>query len=146
MLFGRPFLALVLLQTGQSKRAATTGKARSGYTKTVARDVRERLDPQIINRGDYRATWWIRNKTIAHACFAFLGLERLARSIWRRARNFGLQYQCPMCRAHLKAFLSGSGHHACRRGMETQCSLPHLRVLRPRAPHDLYLKNRRRCL
>ena len=48
-----------------------------------------------------------------------LGLEPLGRSIWTRTRsiwtltrNFGLQYQCPMCRAHLKAFLPGGEHHA----------------------------------
>lgn len=43
---------------------------------------------------------------------ASLRLERSARSIWRRTGNFGLRYQCPMCRAHLKAFLPGGEHHA----------------------------------
>src|SRR5215831_15480709 len=41
-----------------------------------------------------------------------VGLGRLSRSIWMRTRNFGLRYQCPMCRAHLKAFLSGGECHA----------------------------------
>jgi SAM-dependent methyltransferase len=41
-----------------------------------------------------------------------LGVERLVSSIWRRTLNFGLRYQCPMCRAHLKAFLPGGEHHA----------------------------------
>jgi predicted SAM-dependent methyltransferase len=50
---------------------------------------------------------------------ACCGLERLGRSIWTRSRsiwtltrNFGIQHQCPMCRAHLKAFLAGGEHHA----------------------------------
>jgi SAM-dependent methyltransferase len=48
-----------------------------------------------------------------------IGLERFgssiwtrSRSIWIRTRNFGVQYQCPMCRARLKAFVPGGEDHA----------------------------------
>jgi SAM-dependent methyltransferase len=41
-----------------------------------------------------------------------LGLGRLVGSIWTHTRNFGLQHQCPICHAHLKAFLPEGEHHA----------------------------------
>jgi hypothetical protein len=43
-----------------------------------------------------------------------LGLGRLGRSIWTRTRNFGLQYQCPMCRAHLNPYLRVRERSRCK--------------------------------
>ncbi len=41
-----------------------------------------------------------------------IGLEQFARSIKKRADNFGLRYKCPMCGSHLKEFLAGGEPHA----------------------------------
>ncbi len=46
-------------------------------------------------------------KSVLARGLAAVGLERFGRSVWRRARCFGLRYQCPICRAHLKKFLPG---------------------------------------
>ena len=42
----------------------------------------------------------------------FIGLERVARSVWKRIRWFGFRYRCPMCAANLRAFLPGGETHA----------------------------------
>ena len=41
-----------------------------------------------------------------------IGLERVGRSVWKRITYFGLRYRCPMCGAHLRAFLPGGESHA----------------------------------
>src|SRR5208282_2227018 len=45
--------------------------------------------------------------TVLARGLAAVGLERFGRSAWRRARSFGLRYQCPICGAHLRGFLPG---------------------------------------
>jgi SAM-dependent methyltransferase len=54
----------------------------------------------------------MRTKSLLKRVLRSLGLEKLVGSIWTQTRNFGLKYRCPMCRAHLKAFLPGGEHHA----------------------------------
>jgi predicted SAM-dependent methyltransferase len=78
--------------------ASSAGLAATGAAK---------LNPRMV-----AAKIALNLKSLLKCVLVPLGLERVGRSIWTRTRNFGLQYQCPMCRAHLKAFLPGGEHHA----------------------------------
>lgn len=40
-----------------------------------------------------------------------LGMEDAGRLFWKRARNFGLKNECPMCRSHLSAMIPGGEDH-----------------------------------
>ena len=51
-------------------------------------------------------------KSILTRGLGFIGLERVARSVWKRIRWFGFRYRCPMCAANLRAFLPGGETHA----------------------------------
>src|SRR5690349_19824919 len=51
-------------------------------------------------------------KRILARGLGFLGLERIGRSLWKRTKYFGLRYRCPMCSAHVRAFLHGGESQA----------------------------------
>jgi SAM-dependent methyltransferase len=51
-------------------------------------------------------------KRILGRSLGAVGLEHFARHVWRRARGFGLQYQCPICTISLKEFLAAGERHA----------------------------------
>lgn len=40
-----------------------------------------------------------------------LGMEQAGRLLWKRARNFGLKHDCPICRSHLSAMIPGGEDH-----------------------------------
>jgi predicted SAM-dependent methyltransferase len=78
-----------------------------------------------------------------------LGLEPLCRSIWTRTRSIWFRYQCPMCHAHLKAFLPGGEHHAVLTeksivggGWRSNVSCPNCGSFDRERLTYLYLKNR----
>src|SRR5262245_24852380 len=96
------------------RRSADT--MRSGMSSTScgirrAMSASTAMHPTSCTRDACMRGEFIIKRMLRHV-LASVGLERLDRSIWTRTRNFGLQYQCPMCRAHLKAFLPGGACHA----------------------------------
>src|SRR5215813_10405732 len=51
-------------------------------------------------------------KALTMSVLRFFALEQVVRWLWRRAKNFGFEYRCPMCGAHLRAFIPAGERHA----------------------------------